>query len=52
MSKLIYMQRTIDFIIANYNHRITEIENRGVPEIIELTDDKGTTINKYYKFNT
>lgn len=45
------MQRTIDFIIANYNHRITEIENRGVPEIIELTDDKGTIINKYYKFN-
>ncbi len=51
MSKLIYMQSTIDFIIANHNHRITEIENRGVPEIVELTDDKGNTINKYYKYN-
>lgn len=51
MSKLIYMQSTIDFIIANHNHRITEIENRGIPEIVELTDDKGNTINKYYKYN-
>jgi len=51
MSKLIYMQSTIDFIIANHNHRITEIESIGVPEIVELTDDKGNTINKYYKFN-
>ena len=51
MSKLIYMQSTIDFIIANHNHRITEIENRGVPEIVELTDDKYNTINKYYKYN-
>ena len=51
MSKLIYMQSTIDFIIANHNHRITEIENRGIPEIIELTDDKDNIINKYFKFN-
>ena len=51
MSKLIYMQSTIDFIIANHNHRITEIENRGIPEIVELTDNKDNTINKYYKYN-
>ena len=51
MSKLIYMQSTIDFIIANHNHRITEIENRGIPEIVELTDDKDNIINKYYKYN-
>ena len=51
MSKLIYMQSTIDFIIANHNHRITEIESIGIPEIVEPTDDKGNTVNKYYKFN-
>lgn len=50
MSKLIYMQSTIDFIIAKHSHRITEIENRGIPEVIEQKDDKGRTLNKYYKF--
>ena len=51
MSKLIYMQSTIDFIIAKHNHRIKEIENRGIPEVIEQKDDKGIIVNKYYKFS-
>ena len=51
MSKLIYMQSTIDFILSKHSHRITEIENIGIPETVKITDDKGTTINKYYKFN-
>ena len=51
MSKLIYMQSTIDFIIAKHNHRMKEIENRGIPEVIEQKDDKGRTLNKYYKFS-
>ena len=50
MSKEIYMQRTIDYIIKDYNHKLAEIESKGVPEIVELTDDKGNIINKYYKF--
>jgi len=51
MSKLIYMQSTIDFIVAKHSHRITEIENRGIPEVIQQKDDKGNTVSKYYKFN-
>jgi hypothetical protein len=50
MGKLIYMQSTIDFILSKHSHRITEIESKGIPEVIELTDDKGNTINKYFKF--
>jgi hypothetical protein len=50
MSKEIYMQRTIDYIIKDHNHKLAEIESKGVPEIVELTDDKGNIINKYYKF--
>lgn len=50
MSKEIYMQRTIDHILKNHNERFGEIEARGVPEMVELTDDKGNITNKYFIF--
>ena len=50
MAKEIYMQRTIDYIVKGHNHKLAEIESKGVPEIVELTDDKGNIINKYYRF--
>ena len=44
------MQSTIDFIITKHSHRTTEIENKGIPEVIQQKDGKGNIINKYYKF--
>ena len=45
--KLIYMQRTIDFIIAKHSHRVSEIESIGNPTIKEIDN----TDIKYYLFN-
>ena len=44
MAKEIYMQRTIDYIVKGHSHKLAEIESKGVPEIVELTDDKGNVI--------
>ena len=52
MAKEIYMQRTIDYIVKSYSHKLAEVESKGVPEIIELTDDKANIVNKYYLFKS
>ena len=44
------MQRTIDFILKDYPNRIQEIESKGVPEVVELLDDRGEVNNKYFIF--
>ena len=49
--KLIYMQRTIDFIIAKHSHRISEIESIGNLTIKDIKkDDISNTSIKYYLF--
>ena len=50
--KEIYMQRTVDYILKEHSHRIGEVESKGVPEVVELLDDKGEVNNKYFIFRT
>lgn len=46
------MQRTIDYIIAKHNHKLSEIESIGIPEKKEVKkDDKDSTGVNYFLFN-
>lgn len=48
--KEIFMQRTIDYMASIDPSMLNDLGVKGIPELIELTDDKGETINKYYKY--
>ena len=47
---LIYMQSTIDHMLTNYQDKINDLNALGEPEPVELIDDKGNVLNKYYIF--
>ena len=47
---LIYMQSTIDNMLTNYQDKINDLNVLGEPEPVELIDDKGNVLNKYYIF--
>lgn len=47
---LIYMQSTIDHILTNHQDRMNDLNALGEPELVELVDDKGNVLNKYYIF--
>lgn len=48
--KLIVMQETIDHILTNHPIRIRDVEAYGEPEPVEIVDDKGMVVSKYFKF--
>ena len=47
---LIYMQSTIDNMLTNHQDKINALNALGEPEPVELTDDEGNILNKYYIF--
>jgi hypothetical protein len=47
---LIYMQSTIDNMLTNYQDKMNDLNSLGEPEPVELIDDKGNVLNKYYIF--
>ena len=47
---LIYMQSTIDNMLTNYQDKMNDLNALGEPEPVELIDDKGNVLNKYYIF--
>jgi hypothetical protein len=44
------MQSTIDNILTNYQDKMNDLNALGEPEPVELIDDKGNVLNKYYIF--
>ena len=49
--KLIYMQQTIDYMARLDPMLLDGLGMYGPPEPVELMDDKGNTINKYFLFD-
>ena len=47
---LIYIQSTIDNMLTNYQDKMNDLNSLGEPEPVELIDDKGNVLNKYYIF--
>lgn len=50
MGKEIYMQRTIDYIARTSPGQLSEMEKKGVPEVVELLDGEGNVKSIYYKY--
>jgi hypothetical protein len=44
------MQSTIDNMLTNYQDKMNDLNALGEPEPVELIDDKGNVLNKYYIF--
>jgi hypothetical protein len=44
------MQSTIDNMLTNYQDKMNDLNSLGEPEPVELIDDKGNVLNKYYIF--
>ena len=47
--KQIYMQATIDFMHDMDKDLLRELEEKGIPEVIEYTSKKGE-LTRYYKY--
>jgi hypothetical protein len=44
------MQSTIDNMLTNHQDKMSDLNTLGDPEPVELIDDKGNVLNKYYIF--
>ena len=44
------MQSTINNMLTNYQNKMSDLNALGEPEPVELMDDKGNVLNKYYIF--
>ena len=49
--KLIFMKETVDFIASIDTNLLLELEKLGIPEPVQLLDDKGNVKTSYYLYN-
>lgn len=48
--KVIYMKETIDYMAMKDSRLLFDLEELGVPEPVELLDDRGNVTHTYYLY--